>query len=248
MRVMICSCLSVLFVGVARAELPELPISDTRLSVSSLVREDIFAGWRSNDMERFARAEKNIELLLEQRPDRKGEILAWKGGTKLYRAVLAFESENAEAFEQIYQETLDLYVQARAAEPQQAVVFAVTAGGYVMFGDRLPEKYHDQIWSDCYDGYHKLWTVQSPYLKNLPLHVRGELLSGLILSTQRLGKEKEFDTFLDKAIEVLPGSSYATVAKRWKEDPQVAATENISCKGCHGPGRLSRRIKQLAAN
>ena len=61
MRAMSCVCLGVfvvatdLLTGAARADTPDPPIAESRLTVSSLVREDIFAGWRSNDLERFAR-------------------------------------------------------------------------------------------------------------------------------------------------------------------------------------------------
>ena len=50
------------------AQAPEPPIADTRLTVHTLVREDIFAGFLQNDLTRLARAEKNIELLLASRP------------------------------------------------------------------------------------------------------------------------------------------------------------------------------------
>jgi hypothetical protein len=72
------------------------PLSDTRLAVHTLVREDIFAGWRAGNMERFSRGEKNIELLLEQRPGAKHELLAWKGGNQLYHAVRAHEDDRGE--------------------------------------------------------------------------------------------------------------------------------------------------------
>ncbi len=248
MRVLISSCLSVLFVGTAVAELPELPLSDKRLTVSSLVREDVFAGWRSNNMERFARGERNLDLLLEQRPESKAEIFAWKGGALLYRAVLAFEAGQQEEFEELYQEVLDLHEQARLAGPKDGVVHAVVGGSFVVFGDRLPEKYRAKAWSDCYDGYSKLWDAQSAFLANLPVHVRGELLAGLVQSSQRLGRQEDLDKYLDKMIEVLPDTRYARTAQKWKADPQVAATENVSCVGCHGPGRLSQRIKKLAKN
>ena len=246
MRYLICCCLCVVSVSPGVAESPEIPIGETRLSVSSLVREDVFAGWRSNDMERFSRGEKNLDLLLEKRPQSKGEILAWKGGTRIYRAVLAHESGQHDEFEKLFQETLDLHEQARQAGPDQTVVHAVVGGSYVVFGDRLPAKHRATAWQACYDGYHKMWTQQSDFVQHMPLHIRGELLAGLIQSTQRMGRTKELNKFLDKAIEVLPDSRYATIAKRWKENPEVAANENISCVGCHGPGRLSRRMKRLA--
>ena len=72
-------------VAVAVAQSPEPPLSDARLSVNTLVREDIFAGFIGDDMERFSRGEKNIRLLIEKRPAAKAVLLAWQGGATLYR-------------------------------------------------------------------------------------------------------------------------------------------------------------------
>jgi hypothetical protein len=77
-------------IGGAKAQSPEPPLSDTRLTVHTLLREDIFAGFMSNDMVRFTRAERNIEQLLEDRPN----LLAWKGSAAMYRSVIAHESGN----------------------------------------------------------------------------------------------------------------------------------------------------------
>ena len=84
-------------VGVAAAQAPQSLLSDSRFTVHTLVREDIFAGWMSNDMVRFERGEKNIQSLLEQRPGQKGNLLSWKGGALLYRAVLANEANLSES-------------------------------------------------------------------------------------------------------------------------------------------------------
>ncbi len=245
MRPILCLAGPMLFVTAVLAELPELPLSDTRLSVGNLIREDIFAGWRSGDMQRFARAEENIERLLEQRPGKRAELLAWKGGTKLYRAILALESNQIDEFERLYQEVLDLNEQARRVGPKDIAVSAIIGGGYVVFGDRLPENHRAAAWSACYDGYQRLWASQQSVLAKLPIHVRGELLAGLILSTQRLDRTAELNEYLDKAIEVLPGTRYATIAQQWKDDPTIASTANLTCIGCHAEGRLARRIKQF---
>ena len=82
--------IAVAFVAISTAvpaQAPEPPIADTRLTVHTLVREDIFAGFLQNDLVRLARAEKNIELLLASRPDARPGLLAWQGGTALTRAV-----------------------------------------------------------------------------------------------------------------------------------------------------------------
>lgn len=245
MRTIVCSFLAVFLVGDAFGESPEPPISDTRLPVSTLVREDVFAGWRANDMERFARAEKNIDLLLDKRPKARAEILAWKGATKIYRAVLAHEAGNAEEFERLFQETRDLFAEAQELAPKHPAVAAVVGGSYVLFGDRLPEKYRAEAWSVSYDSYQALWSQQGQFVDKMPRHIRGELLAGLAQSAQRTGRKEELDKYLDKIIEVLPDTQYERVAKQWKEDPLSAANSNISCKYCHAPGRLSARIAKL---
>ena len=94
MRVMSSLVLLLIAIGGAKAQSPEPPLSDTRLTVHTLLREDVFAGFMANDMVRFARAERNIEQLLKDRPDQRGNLLAWKGGAAMHRAVLAHESGN----------------------------------------------------------------------------------------------------------------------------------------------------------
>src|SRR6478672_2961851 len=151
MRAIVLSCLVLGLAGDTFGQSPDPPLSDTRLPVATLVREDVFAGWRENDMERYARGEKNIDLLLEQRPRDKAELLAWKGGTKLYRALLALEAGNDEEFERLYQSALDLFAEAKQIAPKHPAVAAIVGGSYVLFGDRLPEKYRKVAFSDGYD-------------------------------------------------------------------------------------------------
>src|SRR6476620_7155891 len=70
----------------AAAQSQDPPIGDTRLTVHTLLREDVFAGFLDNNMERVARAEQNIELLLKDRPGERANLLAWKGAAALQRA------------------------------------------------------------------------------------------------------------------------------------------------------------------
>src|SRR5262245_29375610 len=86
-----CAMLAVAAITIA-AQSPEPPLLDTRLTVHTLLREDVFAGFLSNDMTRFERAERNAAALLEQRPDQLGNLRAWQGGMRLYRAVRAHEA------------------------------------------------------------------------------------------------------------------------------------------------------------
>ena len=161
------------------AAAPEPPLEEKRLSVSTLVREDIFSGWMDDDMERFARGEKNLEILLEKRPRNRAESLGWLGGAKLYRAALANEAGNAEEFDRYFQEAKDHFAEALELGPKQAVVHVLIGGAYVLFADRLPEEHQAAAWTECFDRYTVVWGQQGRIVDKLPLHVGGELLAGL---------------------------------------------------------------------
>ena len=228
-------------------ESPDPPLADKRLTVHTLLREDIFAGWRANDMERFARGEKNIDLLLEQRPASKAELLTWKGAAALFRAVLAHEAGNSDEFDKKFGQAREHFAEAKSLAPKHPAVAAIVGGTYVTFADRLPEKDRAAAWSECYDNYTILWDSQSPLLEKLPDHMRGELLAGMVQSTQRTGRTEEFALYLDKMIQAMPNTAYGRVAEKWKQDPQAAATANISCKMCHAEGRLGATLAAIEA-
>ena len=234
-----------LFVTVAMAQSPEPPLSDTRLSVHALVREDIFAGFLTDDLERLARGEKNVQTLLEKRPDAKSDLLAWKASATIYHAVRAHEANRGDEFQQKYKEALALFSQARQANPNNGGVAAITGGTYVIFGDRLPKEYRAAAWSQAYDAYQELWKQQGAIVDKLPVHLRGELLGGLAASALRTGRTEEAMRHLDKILAVLADTPYEPVAKKWKENPKSAADTSITCMTCHEAGRLSARINAL---
>src|SRR5262245_5830929 len=183
--------LLVLFVTVALAQSPEPPLSDTRLTVHTLVREDIFAGFLSDDMTRFERGEKNIQLLLEKRPDQKGNLLSWKGGALLYRAVRAYENNNSDEFKKYYQQSLDTFAEAAKTKGGNDGVAAISGGSFAVFADRLPKEYRAAAWSTAYDNYQALYKSQAAFVDKLPVHLRGEVLAGVAQSAQRTGRKEE---------------------------------------------------------
>jgi tetratricopeptide (TPR) repeat protein len=237
-----------MFVTLAMAQSPEPPLSDTRLTVHTLVREDIFAGFLTDDMERLARGEKNIQTLLEKRPAAKSDLLAWKAGATIYRAVRAHEANRGDEFKQKYKEALDLFAQARQAGPNNGGVAAITGGTFVVFGDRLPKEYRDAAWSQAYEAYQELWKQQGAIVDKLPVHLRGELLGGLAASAMRTGRDEEAMRHLDKILAVLPNTPYEPVAKKWKENPKSAADTSITCMTCHDSGRLTARLGSLKSD
>jgi hypothetical protein len=215
MKVMKSAAVLFAIAAIAATPPPEPPLSDTRLTVHTLVREDVFAGFLDNDMERFARAERNIDTLLAQRPDQRANLLAWKAGAALYRAVRAHEDNDGATFQRRFQEALETFAEASGLQGSNDGVPAITGGSLALFADRLPAQH------------------------------RGELLAGLAQSAERTGRREEAQQHVDKMLALLKGTPYEKTASAWKADPASAAASNLTCKTCHAPGRLSSRLAAL---
>ncbi len=232
-------------VTVAMAQSPQPPLSDNRLTVHTLLREDIFAGFIADDMDQFSRGEKNIDLLLQQRPAQKGNLLAWKGGATLYRAVLANEKNRPEEFQRYYRQALDLFSEAGKQTTGNDGVAAVTGGSFVLFADRLPREYRAAAWATAYDNYLTLYKQQAPFIDKLPVHLRGEVLAGLAQSAQRTGRKEETAQYVDKILAVLGGTPYESAARKWKANPESQAKTSVTCMTCHEAGRLEATLVRL---
>jgi hypothetical protein len=82
-------------------------------------------------------------------------------------------------------------------------------------------------------------------IEKFPLHFQGEVLAGLAQTAQRTGRNDESGRYLDMMLTVLPDTPYEDLARQWKSDPSSAAKTNLTCKTCHGAGRLSSRLEAL---
>lgn len=231
----------------AAAQSPDALLMDTRLTVHTLVREDIFAGFMNNQMDRLAKAEQNIGVLMKERPGERANLLAWKAGATLYRAVIAHEAGNAGEFTRLWSEAKKGFAEAAALSSGNDGVQAITGGSMAVFADRLPEAHRGEAWSTAYSNYSLLWKAQGAQIEQLPVHFKGEVLAGLTQSAQRTGRSDEAAKMLDKMLEVLPNTPYEATAKQWKADPASAKSSSLTCKNCHNSGRLAARLKSFEA-
>lgn len=228
------------------AQAPEPPLSDTRLTVHTLVREDIFAGFLQNDVARLVRAEKNIESLLASRPAERPALLAWQGSTALTRAALAHEAGQTEQFRQQYRRASDLFAEAMKSGPNDVGVFAITGGTQTQVADRLPAQERAANWELGYTAYQRLWQMQGAVIEKLPLHHKGEVLTGLAQTAQRTGREAEVNELVERILTLVPDTAYAKRALEWKNNPSARATTKLTCQTCHGPGTLAARMAEVA--
>ena len=245
MRALCTLALLLIPIGAAKAQSPEPPLSDTRLTVHTLVREDVFAGFMANDMVRFARAERNVEQLLKDRPDQRGNLLAWRGSAAMYRAVLAHEAGDSAEFLKRLEAVRAAFAEAAKQTSGNDGVAAITGGTYSVFADRLPEPQRATAWADAYSNYSLLWQQQGSAIDKLPVHHRGEVIGGLVQSAQRTGRTEEMTQHLERMLTLMKGTPYEATAQQWKDNPASAATTKVTCKACHNPGRLSSTLASL---
>ena len=219
---------------------------DPRLTIHTLVREDLFAGFLANDEARLTKGERTLAQLLVERPNAKASLLAWQGWATLTRAVYAHERNDAKECAALYQKAKETFAEAAAAPPSPfGGLEIITAGSYATLADRLPEEYRADAWSRAYDMYRKVFAKKDERLYAGPLHFKGEILAGLAQTAQRTGRTDEFKEKLDLILEKLPGTTYATRAQKWKDQPELAARTSMLCQTCHEPGRLAARTAAL---
>ena len=245
MRIFKGTLLAFAVVVTAAAQTPDTLLSEQRLTVHTLLREDIFAGFMNDNMSRVGRAEQNIEVLLKDRPDQRANLIAWRSGAALFRAVSALEAGNTGEFNQYFQKARDGFVEAATFSTGNDGVAPITGGSYALFADRLPAEHRAAAWEQAWNSYSLLWKSQGPGIDKLPLHFKGEVLAGMAQSAQRTGRSAEATEFLDRMLVQLAGTPYEPMAKKWKSDPASASKTSLVCQNCHAEGRLSARLAAL---
>jgi hypothetical protein len=125
-------------------------------------------------------------------------------------------------------------------------VFAIIGGTNASLADRLPAAARATGWEQAYKAYQQLWKLQGAAIEKLPLHHKGEVLSGLAQSAQRTGRMEEAATQVDRMLALLPDTPYAKRAQEWKADPKAHAQTKLTCQTCHVPGTLVARLAEVS--
>jgi hypothetical protein len=257
MRIIGGAVVAVMLAGVVAAQAGPLssppagpaPLEDNRLAISTLVREDYFAGFIDKDMARHERAMAATETLLKTRPERdRPGLLAWKAGGLMFKAALANEAGKKAEYKTLLTEAQATLAEARKLGGlQDGAVLAVGGGIGVLFADRLAKEDRPAVWAQTYELYTALCTLQCAFADKLPPHLRGELMGGLVTSAQRTGHTEEMNANLDKMLVLVKDTPYEATAKLWKADPKVAPNTSLGCKNCHDAGRLGPTLASINA-
>ena len=213
--------------------------SDSKLPIHTLVREDFFAGLLAGDMQTLARGEAKLQELKTTRPEDLAVIQAWESEPIALRATLAYKDGKSAEGDRLFAAAWELQSSALAASPKATGVLAVVGGTWVVIADRLPREKRAAAWQRALECYQALLRAQEPALQKLPVHHRGELLTGIVMAAQRTGDKPTFEKYFAMAEIALEGTPYAPLLSKWKADPGLSDRSNIACKSCHEPGKLA---------
>lgn len=224
-------------------------LAQQRLTLHWLVREDIFAGILANDRVRLEKGAQTLDRVAAWYPET--QVAAWRAGVEAMRAVWAYEENRIEDFRRHYALTLTYFDRCRAtaSDPTSnrniAIPEIFEGGVYVAIADRLPESLRAGAWERAYQSYKRLNELEAPALDKLPLHMKGEVLSGLAMATQRTGRADELSAALAAVREKVPNSVYSRAADKWLADPASATKVRIACLTCHEPNTLGPKLDSL---
>ena len=214
-----------------------------RLNVDWLVREDIFAGLLENDRVRLEKGLETLNAVSKSYSERS--VLAWRYSAEVMKAVWAYEAKDMVSFNRHYGVALTYLDQCRKLSTGDAANLPEIFEGatMVVLADRLPEAMRKGAWERAYQAYAKLDELQVSYLDKLPMHMKGESLSGLAATAYRTGREAELTKTLERMQAGLAKTPYAAVAKKWAEDPSARSKVKMVCISCHEPNRLGNRVE-----
>jgi tetratricopeptide (TPR) repeat protein len=198
-----------------------------------IVREDIFAGFLSNDMERFERGMKKCDERLAQ-DAKHTDALAWKGGGTLYRSIRSFESGDTQRGNELWDQAFQLFEGALALNPQSVGTLATYGGSLVVFVRRAPAERQQGMMTKAAALYEKMREMQAPFFDKMGVHHRGETLGGLADIYQRLGQPEKSQEYLKRIVATMEGTPYYPKARKWLENPNaISPKDSLACLSCH---------------
>jgi hypothetical protein len=139
--------------------------------VSTWVREDLFAGFLVDDMDRLETGMQKLDEILAQEPSDLG-ALAWRASVDYYLALRAHEADNRVDFERLYGRAMDAFRSLYESAPEEISVLAVTSGATSLMAGRFPEPQKTESYQLSRDRFEQLARLQRENFDKMPLHHR----------------------------------------------------------------------------
>ena len=196
------------------------------------VRSDMFAGM-AGDREALERAMKLCEQALAQN-QKNAAALVWHGSGLVFQAGQMFRAGNFTDGKQVIVRGFGEMDDAVALAPESLTTLiprgASLLGYAAHSGD--PARAKPRLLQGLAD-YEKVLAIQKPTWNTLPVHSRGELLSGLVAGWMRAGDAAKARNYAQHIVDEMPGTRYAARAKEFLAASPAPTLLDWQCMGCH---------------
>jgi hypothetical protein len=238
-------CLSVLMALQVLHGADEL-VKPDRVSLSTWVREDLFAGWIANDTAAFERGAQKVDRYLSEHPnDRLG--MGWKYLVVSYAIIQARTKGDDAAYDRQLAAAKELRTRIFTGDPQDAGLNVTVGSCLVRTAYFAADKDRAAMYREGRDLLAKVPELQADMFDKLPPHLRGELWAQLAFASDRLGEPAARDQALENMLTKLPGTPYESRARSWQKPGNIAKEKDYTCMSCHDPGRLAPTLARLNA-
>lgn len=197
-----------------------------------LVREDLFAGFRG-DQARFDKGMKTCEDALKENP-KNAPAMAWHAAGLLYASGQSFRTGDPQKGMELWDRALKESDAAADLDPTNPGVIIPRAASMMAAARFAPENLARPLRQRVVVDYERTLESQKPYLENLGVHPRGELLSGLAENYHWMGNSEKSREMLQRIEKELYGTVYQKNATAWlKNPPTDPKASTLTCQGCH---------------
>ena len=194
------------------------------------VRELFFAGFAGNQ-DALQRGMAICEETLTDDPDHPG-ALVWQASGWLYESGFAFAQGDSETGMALYNKSVAQFDRAVARAPDSLQTLIPRAAAYLSVAPYVKHApTRNWLLETVVGDYTKVLELQKSYFSSLAVHSRGELLGALASSLWLLERRDEAEGYLNRIIAELPESSYALMAQRQLDMPEMV--QQLTCRGCH---------------
>ena len=212
------------------AQSPAHPVEEERFD--NLVRDEMFAGM-AGDRAAFDRAMKRCEQALATN-SKDPQALVWHGSGLVFQAGQLFRSGDYMKGKEIIIRGFKEMDDAVALAPNDIPVLIPRGASLLSYAkySRDPERSRPRLLEGLAD-YEKVLEIQNKGWSQLPVHSRGELLSGLVEGWVRGGDAAKARTYAQRIVEDLPGTRYAARAEEFLAATPAPTQVDWPCIGCH---------------
>jgi len=229
-----CQTLSARRPASARAQTPQARDGGkTTERFDEIVRADFFAGMAGDDA-RLDRGMKFCEEVLSSNP-KHAEALVWHGGGLLTRASRAYAKGDSRLGDSLWGRGLEEMNDAVRFEPDNMGVKigrSATLIGLAQSGWDSSDTDSRALLASALEDYEKVYKWQKPFLRELGIHSRGELLFGLASGWSILGERDKALGYLRLIVTECKGTAYESEARHWLSVRPLPVVEH-DCVGCH---------------